>query len=95
MSQKLVESLQNEFGPDILAATSNHGDESVTVAPGKLLAVLGHLRDKGGCEQLSDVVGVDFPDRTERFEVVCTTADSSEPEQGSGFATLLAQPTDE
>ena len=70
MSQKLVERLQSEFGPDILAATGNHGDESVTVAPDKLLAVLGHLRDKEGCEQLSDVVGVDFPDRAERFEVV-------------------------
>ena len=70
MSQKLVERLQQEFGPAILGNGSNHGDESVTVAPERLLDVLGHLRDKEGCEQLSDIVGVDFPDRADRFEVV-------------------------
>ena len=70
MSQKLVERLQQEFGPAILGNGSNHGDETVTVASERLLDVLGHLRDKEGCEQLSDIVGVDFPDRANRFEVV-------------------------
>ncbi len=70
MSQKLVERLQREFGADILATASHHGDESVTVAPGKLRDVLVHLRDKEGCEQLSDVAGVDFPGRDKRFQVV-------------------------
>ncbi|MCP4570738.1 MAG: NADH-quinone oxidoreductase subunit D [bacterium] len=69
MSQKLVDSLQREFGTDILAVDSPRGDESVTVAPERLLDVLGHLRC-AGCEQLSDVVGVDHPDRAERFELV-------------------------
>jgi len=70
MSQKLVERLQQEFGSAILGTDSSHGDESVTVAPDRLLDVLGHLRDREGCEQLSDVVGVDYPDRKERFDVV-------------------------
>jgi NADH-quinone oxidoreductase subunit C/D len=69
MSQKLVERLQQEFGADILAVSSQHGDETVTVGKDKLLAVLGHLRDAEGCEQLSDVVGVHYPDRDEEFEV--------------------------
>ena len=69
MSQKLVERLQHEFGGDILAAGGMHGDETITVAPDKVVSVLTHLRDKEGCEQLSDVVGVDYPDRPKRFEV--------------------------
>ncbi|MCP4293089.1 MAG: NADH-quinone oxidoreductase subunit D [bacterium] len=46
-----------------------HGDETVTVAPSSVVKILTHLRDKEGCEQLSDVVGVDYPDRKDRFEV--------------------------
>jgi NADH-quinone oxidoreductase subunit C/D len=70
MSQKLVERLQREFGDAILEAGSNHGDEVITVGPERLRDVLSHLRDREGCEQLSDVVGVDFPDREKRFQVV-------------------------
>ncbi len=69
MSQKLVERLQQEFGADILAAGGMHGDETITVSPDKVVGVLTHLRDKEGCEQLSDLVGVDYPDRDRRFEV--------------------------
>lgn len=69
MSQKLVARLQQEFGSDILAVRSQHGDECVTVAKENLLRVLAHLRDAEGCEQLSDVVGLDFPRLPRRFEV--------------------------
>jgi NADH-quinone oxidoreductase subunit C/D len=69
MSQKLVERLQQEFGGDIMSTGSMHGDETITVAPEKVVDVLTHLRDREGCEQLSDVVGVDYPDREKRFEV--------------------------
>ncbi len=69
MSQNLVERLRQEFGSDIVAAGGMHGDETITVAPDKLVGVLTHLRDEEGCEQLSDVVGVDYPDRDKRFEV--------------------------
>jgi len=70
MSQQLVERLQREFGDRILAATGMHGDESVTVSRQDLPLVLAHLRDQEGCEQLSDIVGVDHPERAARFEVV-------------------------
>ena len=70
MSQKLVERLRHEFGEDILAVESNHGDEAVVVPPARLRDVLAHLRDREGCEQLSDVAGVDYPDRAKRFQVV-------------------------
>ncbi len=69
MSQKLVDKLQQEFGADILAVSSQHGDETITVDKDKLLVVLNHLRDHEGCEQLSDVVGVHYPDRDQEFEV--------------------------
>jgi NADH-quinone oxidoreductase subunit C/D len=69
MSQKLVDSLRREFGEAILAAGSYRGDETVTVGRDRLLDVLAHLRDRESCEQLSDVVGVDYPQRAERFEV--------------------------
>ncbi|MBU8870105.1 MAG: NADH-quinone oxidoreductase subunit D [Gemmatimonadales bacterium] len=69
MSQKLVERLQQEFGSEILATSSQHGDETISVAPENLAKVVAHLRDREGCEQLSDVVGVDYPERSRRLEV--------------------------
>jgi NADH-quinone oxidoreductase subunit C/D len=69
MSQKLVERLQREFGADILATSNQHGDETITVATENLAGIVAHLREQEGCEQLSDVVGVDYPDRSQRFEV--------------------------
>ena len=69
MSQKLVARLQQEFSGEIRTVSNPHGDETVVVERDKLVAVLTHLRDAEGCEQLSDVVGVDYPDRDLRFEV--------------------------
>jgi len=69
MSKKLVERLRKEFGPAILADSDNHGDAAVTVGRDDLVKVLGHLRDAEGCEQLSDIAGVDYPDRSDRFEI--------------------------
>nr|MEE4267264.1 NADH-quinone oxidoreductase subunit D [Candidatus Krumholzibacteria bacterium] len=69
MSQKLVERLQQEFGSDILATSDEKGDASITVEKDALLKVLEHLRGREKCEQLSDIAGVDFPDRDQRFQV--------------------------
>jgi len=69
MSQKLVDRLQQEFAGDVRPVVNPHGDESVVVGKEKLTEVLTHLRDAEGCEQLSDVVGVDYPDRDQRFEI--------------------------
>jgi len=69
MSQKLVARLQKEFAGDVREVPNARGDETVVVGKDKLVEVLVHLRDAEGCEQLSDVVGVDYPDRDQRFEV--------------------------
>ena len=73
MSKKLVERLQQEFGDRILAADDALGDATVTVAVDDLVPMMQHLRDREGCEQLSDVAGVDFPAREDaggdRFQV--------------------------
>ena len=69
MSQKLVERLQQEFSGDVTAVSNPQGDETIAVGKDKLVDVLTHLRDAEGCEQLSDVVGVDYPGRDQRFEV--------------------------
>ncbi len=69
MSQKLVERLRQEFGEDIIQTGCHHGDESITVNQDNIVGVLTHLRDREGCEQLSDIVGVDYPQKGNRFEV--------------------------
>ncbi|MHB8078564.1 MAG: NADH-quinone oxidoreductase subunit D [Candidatus Krumholzibacteriia bacterium] len=70
MSRKLIERLQQEFGPAILGADEPHGDATVEVAGADLAAVLRHLRDREQCELLLDVVGVDHPESATRFEVI-------------------------
>lgn len=70
----------SELGDSIAAA---HGDAvtQVTVAldeltihvpAGSLLAVMRYLRDDASCafKQISDITGVDWPERDPRFEVV-------------------------
>jgi len=69
MSQKLVERLQKQFSGEVRAVSNPQGDETVVVDRDKLVDVLTHLRDAEGCEQLSDVVGIDYPDHPQRFEI--------------------------
>ncbi len=69
MSRQLVESLQQEFGEHIKRTASDLGDEVVWVDKDNVLPVLNFLKKQGNCEQLSDIVGVDYPDREKRFEV--------------------------
>ncbi len=48
------------------------GDWTLVVAPGRLLDVAAHLRDRSGAEfdACSDVTAIDWPPRPERFDVV-------------------------
>jgi NADH-quinone oxidoreductase subunit C/D len=69
MSQKLVDSLKAEFGEIILGSSTANKDESVSVKPENLCRVLKYLKDSKSCEQLTDVIGVDYPEKAERFEV--------------------------
>ena len=70
MSERLVNALRAEFGEAILDTDDHCGDHHVTVTPERLTDVLGHLKLREGCEMLGDVVGVDHPDRAERFDVI-------------------------
>jgi NADH-quinone oxidoreductase subunit C/D len=69
MSRPLVKRLQQEFGEAVLASNGHHGDESIVIAREDLPIFLKHLRDREGCELLADIVGVDYPERPQRFEV--------------------------
>jgi NADH-quinone oxidoreductase subunit C/D len=81
MSEKLVQALRQEFGADILAASAYRGDHHVTVAPARVTAVLRYLQQRGGCEMLADVIGADFPDREQRFDVIYYVRSLSAPRQ--------------
>ena len=69
MSQQLVDRLKQEFGAAILATADQHGDAAVTISAAQLVPVLTWLKNREKAEMLSDVVGIDFPDRPQRFEV--------------------------
>jgi NADH-quinone oxidoreductase subunit C len=49
-----------------------HGELTITVAPGDILAVARALRDHEGCQywNIVDVTAVDWPSRERRFDVV-------------------------
>ncbi|MCC6645460.1 MAG: NADH-quinone oxidoreductase subunit C [Polyangiaceae bacterium] len=72
MSKALQQKLTARFGARILAATSQHGDEAVVVAPADWREVHLFLRDdpSSQMQMLIDLCGVDYPDREPRFEVV-------------------------
>jgi len=69
MSQKLLDSLNAEFGDAVLSTDSQHGDETVTIDKEDLFRVVRHLKQRQECEMLTDVVGVDNPESDRRFQV--------------------------
>ncbi|MFW7268887.1 NADH-quinone oxidoreductase subunit C [Gluconacetobacter sp. Hr-1-5] len=58
--------------PGIHSAAIEAGELVVRTSRGRLLGLMALLRDdpRYACEQLMDLCGVDYPARTERFEVV-------------------------
>lgn len=58
--------------PDISSAEIEKGELVVRTTRGQLLPLMTFLRDDPNCrfEQLMDLCGVDYPSRTERFDVV-------------------------
>ena len=57
-------------GAAVLDAVDLVGEITLTVQREAIVDVLGALRDDCGYQQLMEIAGVDYPDRTERFEVV-------------------------
>ncbi len=57
-------------GKAVLDAVDLVGEVTLTVQREAIVDVLGALRDDCGYQQLMEIAGVDYLDRTERFEVV-------------------------
>jgi len=72
VTPEFQEAVTAALGADVLGSTVEHGQLIVTVPAERIVPVLVRLRDDPQFlfEQLIDVCGVDYPDRTQRFEVV-------------------------
>ena len=62
--------LGKALGKRLVEASEEHGEIVLTVARAQIAEALQLLRDEHEYQQLMEMAGVDFPDRTERFEVV-------------------------
>ena len=56
-------------GPGVAASTA-YGELALEAPAGRIVEVLTLLRDRFGFQQLTDLTGVDLPDRAQRFDVV-------------------------
>ncbi len=72
MSLRVLETLKEKFGDAIVETHSEFGDDTAVVRADKWKDVCRFLRDDASMafDMLVDLCGVDYPDRTPRFEVV-------------------------
>jgi NADH-quinone oxidoreductase subunit C len=77
MSWPVAEDTLQALGADIAAAvgagaeaSTAYGELTVAVPAARIVEVLTLLRDRFGFQQLTELTGVDRPDRTLRFDVV-------------------------
>jgi NADH-quinone oxidoreductase subunit C len=70
--QELGDHIAASLPQDVIATAIRHGELMVTVQREAVIGVLSFLRDDPKClfKVLVDLCGVDYPDRTERFEVI-------------------------
>ncbi|HEY8194577.1 MAG TPA: NADH-quinone oxidoreductase subunit C [Hyphomicrobium sp.] len=68
----LQDTVKSVFGSELEESAISFGELTVTVARDKIVDVLTKLRDDPKCqfEVLLDICGVDYPERSERFDVV-------------------------
>ena len=69
-NEGVITALSNALGAAVIAAAETHGEVIVNVTRGEIENVLRTLRDDHEYQQLMEIAGADYPDRTERFEVV-------------------------
>jgi NADH-quinone oxidoreductase subunit C len=62
--------IKKVLGKDIIAIAEANGEIILTVKRHKLQNCMTNLRDMCGYQQLMEMAGVDWPDRSPRFEVV-------------------------
>ncbi|NHK27254.1 NADH-quinone oxidoreductase subunit C [Parvularcula flava] len=69
---ELKEHLEAQLGDALMGAEISFGELTVTTSTSTILQVLKFLRDDQLCQflQLIDLCGVDYPERTKRFDVV-------------------------
>jgi len=66
----LAERLRNFYGERLSGLSLAFGELTVDVTRGELLEVVQHLHDAESFVSLTDVCGVDYPERADRFDVV-------------------------
>lgn len=69
---KIKQLLTSDISPPVISAQEVHGELVVLVDTEELLTLMQFLRDDKNCRfsALMDICAVDYPSRTERFEVV-------------------------
>lgn len=69
---KIKPLLTSDISPPVISAQEVHGELVVLVDTEDLLTLMQFLRDDKNCRfsALMDICAVDYPSRTERFEVV-------------------------
>ncbi|HEY8076162.1 MAG TPA: NADH-quinone oxidoreductase subunit C [Labilithrix sp.] len=72
MSERLLTVLRERFGTAVLETHSHVGDDTAVVDASRWHEVCSFLRSDPQCDMnmLVDLCGVDYPERTPRFEVV-------------------------
>lgn len=72
MSVRVLEKLKERFGAGIVETHSQFGDDTAIVEPSVWKNVCTFLRDDSQCafDMVTDLCGVDYPDRERRIEVV-------------------------
>lgn len=72
MSVRVLEALKATFGDAIIETHSDFGDDTAVVRPEQWKSICRFLRDDPSMsfDMAVDLCGVDYPDRTPRFEVV-------------------------
>ena len=66
----IIDEVTAAIGDAFVAAKDEAGEVSITVARTAIVDVLRTLRDRFEYQQLMEMAGVDYPERSERFEVV-------------------------
>jgi NADH-quinone oxidoreductase subunit C len=66
----LADRVRNQLGEAILGQTIAYGELTLVVARDANVEVITFLHDHEGFISITDVCGVDYPERDERFEVV-------------------------
>jgi len=69
-NEGVLDTLSAALGPMVLAAREEYGEIVITVVRDRIEDALRLLRDAHEYQQLMEIAGVDYPSRSDRFEVV-------------------------